>query len=247
MGHDVMQQLYDRYDAKQFATLTPDIGSFDHPRFVQICRLVGESEKILDVGSGFGEFSRKLAKRGKKVVAWDISNRTIEMCKSAGIEAYQINIETDPFIDCGTFDVILMLEIFEHLIDPLVALAKLKDLLNPRGLLVLSTPNAAYIKWRLQLLFGGLPDFGEDRILSDRPYNLLHKTPVTYDALRQVLATAGFEITSVEAEDYGVSVGWSKPGLRHIREWLRKNWLSLFAGSFVVSARPFQSTEHRLV
>jgi 2-polyprenyl-3-methyl-5-hydroxy-6-metoxy-1,4-benzoquinol methylase len=72
VGHDVMQQLYDRYDAKQFATGTPDIGSFDHPRFVQICRLVGEYEKILDVGSGYGEFSQKLAKRGKKVVAWDI-------------------------------------------------------------------------------------------------------------------------------------------------------------------------------
>ena len=129
-----MQQLYDQYDAKQFATGTPDIGSFDHPRFVQICRLVGESEKILDVGSGFGEFSRKLAKRGKKVVAWDISNRTIEMCKSAGVEAYQINIETDPFIDCGTFDVILMLEIFDHLVDPLVVLAMLKVFFKSEGL-----------------------------------------------------------------------------------------------------------------
>src|SRR5262245_28823772 len=66
----------------------------------------------------------------------------------------------------------------QHLIDPLQTLRRLKPFLSNDGVLIVSTPNAAYIRWRLTLLLGTLPDFGEDRSVleEERPYNLLHKT-----------------------------------------------------------------------
>src|SRR5262249_10459017 len=142
----------------------------------------------------------------------------------------------DPLIECGIFDVILMLEIFEHLIDPLLVLIKLRPLLKHSGLLILSTPNAAYIKWRVDLRAAQLPNFGEDRGLSARPYNLLHKPPVTLKVLKEVLKGAGFRVDAVEPEDYGTSDHWSRPPLRQLRNFLQRNWSNLFAGSFVVSA-----------
>lgn len=47
---------------------------------------------------------------------------------------------TNPQLDAGCFDVIVMCEVLEHTSDPHAAVKGLKHLLRPSGLLILSTP-----------------------------------------------------------------------------------------------------------
>jgi SAM-dependent methyltransferase len=243
---DVMRGVYEEYDRYQFRDYIPASDLPDNPRILQIKRLVGTGKRILDIGVSRGDFALALAKEKNEVIGVDISSKAVEICRQRGIEAYRVNIETEPLPAVADFDIILMLEILEHLIDPLLVLRKLRGILNPSGFLLLSTPNAAYIKWRLELLRGRMPDFGEDRQVSSepRPYNLLHKTPVTIPDLYHTLDMAGYEIVHLEAEDYGVSKAWDRPGLRGVRNWLRQKWVSVLAGSMVAKASPRDMEAH---
>jgi hypothetical protein len=54
------------------------------------------------------------------------------------------------------FDVVLCLDVLEHLVEPLDTLRRLKDLLTPSGILVASIPNVTHAAVRLQLLGGRL-------------------------------------------------------------------------------------------
>src|ERR1051326_4770595 len=202
---DVMRELYEEYDRHQFRNYSPPQGMESNPRIVQICRIVGSEARVLDVGVNRGDFAVELTRTGNKVVGLDISSRAVEICQQQGIDAYRLNVETEAIpASLGTFDVIVFLEIIEHLIDPIKTLRKLRAVLNDKGCLVLSTPNAAYIKWRLDLMRGRLPDFGEDRQVPSevRPYNLLHKTPLTMPVLKQTLLLSGFTPVHIEPEDY---------------------------------------------
>ena len=52
------------------------------------------------------------------------------------------------------FDVVLCLDVLEHLVEPLAALRRLAGLLTPAGILVASIPNVTHAAVRLQLLDG---------------------------------------------------------------------------------------------
>lgn len=235
---DLMRSVYEKHDAYQFRDFKADGDVNASPRLLQIQRLVGEHKRVLDVGISYGEFALWLSKNGNEVVGIDISEKSVELCRARGLKAYRVNIETEPLPDLGLFDVVLMLEIIEHLIDPLPVLRKLRTVLKPSGVLILSTPNAAYVKWRLQLLCGNLPDFGENRAALEepRPYNLVHKTPLTIPDLERVLSLATFGLACLEPEEYDASGVWGRFGLRHMRAWLRRRWPYLFAGAVVVEA-----------
>jgi SAM-dependent methyltransferase len=238
---DLIRRIYEDYDAYQFREYIPtsDV-SFDNPRFWQVLRLVGKGKRVLDIGCSRGDFALFLTQHGNEVVGLDISEKAVSLCRARGIEAFRVNVEVEPLPEIGDFDVVLMLELVEHLIDPLPVLRKVRGVLKSTGFLILSTPNAAYYKWRLQLLKGRIPDFGENRFVSaePRPYNLLHKTPLAIPDLQELLYMAGFSMDHIEPEDYRASSTWSMWGLHHLRNWLRKAWPSMFAGNVVVKASP---------
>ncbi len=67
-----------------------------------------------------------------------------------------------PFkIKSGSVDLVLALEIVEHLFDTDHFLAEINRVLKPGGHLILSTPNLASLTNRLRLLFGGYPQYLE--------------------------------------------------------------------------------------
>ncbi len=113
--------------------------------------------KVLDVGCAKGYMARELKKK-KCFVAG------IEQDIAASAEAKRwcddlINADMEAAIDNlryadGYFDVIICLEVLEHLIRPDLVLSKLKRYLNNSGRIILSVPNVARFNHRLQLLAG---------------------------------------------------------------------------------------------
>ena len=205
-------------------------------RFVQIQKLIGENKRILDVGCAGGEIMQYLKDHNNDVVGLDINEESVKLCEEKGLKVYLCDIEKESIPEIGIFDVIIMAEVLEHLIDPLVVLKnKVYPLIKSRGYLVISIPNSAYLKHRIKLLFGKIPDFGEyqGEIQEKRPYNLFHKTLFSLNSIKKTLEMAGFEIKKIEPTQGVIS---NKILKFPIFEVLRNLFPSFWAGGLTILA-----------
>ncbi len=101
--------------------------------------------------------------------------------------------------DLGPYDVIVFAEVIEHLYTaPELVLAYLKELLKPKGVLVVQTPNAVALRKRAKMLLGMNPF---ERIRADRS-NPGHFREYTRPELVGILQQAGFTIDSVQMKYY---------------------------------------------
>jgi len=123
--------------------------------------------RILDFGTGPGYTAIFVKEKfpQHEVVAGDVSI-PIEIKKKlaeVGVEVMEkLTIESNKrlFLDNDSFDVVLFLEVLEHVIaDPRHVLSEINRILRTGGYLVLTTPNIAQLFNRLMLLFGKQPQF----------------------------------------------------------------------------------------
>ncbi len=101
--------------------------------------------RMLDAGCGTGRFSAMAADRGADVTSLDVGERLLakvaEKCDSHRIVG---SAEHVPFAD-ATFDVVLCTEVLEHLRSPRRAVDELARVLRPKGRLIITTPNRAWL------------------------------------------------------------------------------------------------------
>lgn len=105
-----------------------------------------EGLRILDIGCGGGLIAEPMARLGAKVVGADAAEGNIAV---ASLHAEQQGLDIDyrattaeTLAGMGEeFDVVLALEIVEHVADPAAFVSTCRDLLRPGGLAVISTLN----------------------------------------------------------------------------------------------------------
>ncbi len=121
--------------------------------------------RVLDAGCGYGAFSRWASKRGAHVVSCDIGKNLVSR---ASVSAPSQGVVGDAcalgFRD-GSFGTIISSEMLEHVERPIDAVRELARVLEPGGVLVITTPNRSW-QWivrmasRLRLRpFHGLENF----------------------------------------------------------------------------------------
>jgi SAM-dependent methyltransferase len=104
-----------------------------------------------------------------------------------------------PWASVGTYEIIILAEVIEHLYTPpQKVLGSLRRLLKPGGWLVIQTPNAASLEKRLKLLWGGNPY----EMIRETPDNPGHYREYTVSELRALVKSAGFCVTSVSITNY---------------------------------------------
>jgi 2-polyprenyl-3-methyl-5-hydroxy-6-metoxy-1,4-benzoquinol methylase len=102
-------------------------------------------KRILDVGCGDGRFLQVLRDFGSpewELVGVDFDPNAVERCKERGFTAYQTRVE-EMGAEYGTFDAVVMLQLIEHVEDPLILSRRVFSLLRPGGVFVVETPNLA--------------------------------------------------------------------------------------------------------
>jgi SAM-dependent methyltransferase len=102
-------------------------------------------KRVLDVGCGDGRFLEVLRDFGSKdweLVGVDFDPEAVERCRARGFTAYQKRVE-DMATEDGTFDAVVMLQLIEHVEDPVVLSRRVFSLLRPGGVFVVETPNLA--------------------------------------------------------------------------------------------------------
>ncbi len=102
--------------------------------------------KLLDIGCGGGLLSEPMARLGAEVTGADAAERNIPVAQihaeQQGLEiAYRHATAEELVAEGAQFDVVLNMEVVEHVADPLAYLTACHDLLQPGGLMACSTLN----------------------------------------------------------------------------------------------------------
>ncbi|SEK85593.1 3-demethylubiquinone-9 3-methyltransferase [Roseovarius azorensis] len=102
--------------------------------------------RILDIGCGGGLLSEPMARLGADVVGADAAERNIPVAQvhaaQSGLKIDYRHTSAEALAAAGeAFDVVLNMEVVEHVAEPLAYLTACQQLLKPGGLMICSTIN----------------------------------------------------------------------------------------------------------
>jgi len=138
------KSAYEKYRCKPFP------GS-SHTWAMQQLERIPKNARVLDVGSGSGVLGRFLSELGlTELFAIEPDQVARDNTKGIYKQIYR-SIEEVPD---QKFDLVLLMDVLEHLVDPQTTLANLASRLNPGGEVLISVPNIAHWSVRLPLVLG---------------------------------------------------------------------------------------------
>lgn len=160
--------------------------------------------RLLDIGCGGGLLCEPMARLGADVVGADASATNIEVAKIHATEA-RVKIDyrattAEALADAGEkFDVVLNMEVVEHVADVDLFLTKCAEMVKPGGLMFVATINRTLKAWGLAIIgaeyvLGWLPKGTHqydklvrpeelDKGLADTGMSIVDRTGVTYNPL----------------------------------------------------------------
>jgi 2-polyprenyl-3-methyl-5-hydroxy-6-metoxy-1,4-benzoquinol methylase len=164
-----------------------------HRTHAKLIDAVGSDNRVLEVGCSSGYLSRPLADRRNTVIGIELDAEAAHEAEAYCERVLVGDVESmDLQFEPGSFDVVLLGDVIEHLRDPVAALARLRPVLRAGGRLVLSTPNIANWAIRLSLL-GGRWRYA-DRGILDRTHTHLF----TRATLQEAIEAAGYVVDRID-------------------------------------------------
>ncbi|MFX0135401.1 MAG: class I SAM-dependent methyltransferase [Candidatus Hodarchaeota archaeon] len=155
-------------------------------------KLVNGGERILDIGCGNGILLTLVKSKYRELYGIDISNYALSIAKKHGVKTFKIDLNKEklPFKD-NFFDMVVCLDVIEHIFDPYYLLAEIHRVLKLKGELIISTPNIRFLKHLYSLLIKGrFPKTSNDFELYDGG----HIHYFTFKDMKNILEKTGFKI-----------------------------------------------------
>lgn len=188
-----MTNKWTEYQEKDFSTRGAEIAStsLNCSRVKIALSYVGKNKKVLDLGCNDGAITEEVARRGNDVLGVDLEKViTIAREKHTNLNFTSFDISESFPINDEEYDVIIATEIIEHIVDDIFFLQECYRILKKRGKLIISTPNVAFIRDRIRLLFGKYCE-GDTHV---RMY--------TFKTLHEKVMNVGFEIYDEKGYEY---------------------------------------------
>lgn len=178
------------------------------------CMENGHGPEVLDMPCGDGLITELFAQHYDRVVGVDASSKHLAKARARlpHVEFHEALIEDLELDD--RFDSVFMLNVLEHVQDPIAVLHKASSLLKQDGSLIVHVPNAAAINRRIAVLMGSLESCEE---LSPFDINVAgHRRSYTLETLVADVRAAGLEVVKTGGIFYKML---STPQM----DWLLKN------------------------
>ena len=217
---DSLREVYERRGETQYAEpVVPDPAldrKFDV--LTETIRAQLPVDSYLDAGCGDGRYLAALPGLGdlpSRVVGVDIADSILDTARRATSfagfepELVRANLERLPFA-AAEFDLVVSVQVLEHLLDPTAGVSELARVVRPGGVLVLSTDNRRMLitktlnapRWAVTRAIG----MHNSRVVFDFPHGAFGR-----DELVAMLAAAGLEVE--RARTFRFSVVGAPPGL----------------------------------
>lgn len=183
---------------------------------VKSCLEHARGSSLLDIACGDGLMTEMFARHFNRVVGVDASGKHLAMARErvADAEFHESLIEDLELEE--KFDSVFMLDLLEHVVDPIEVLQKAGGFLSDEGILIVHVPNALAINRRLAVLMGTLESCEE---LS--PFDIQiagHRRSYAMETLKADIEKAGLQIVSIGGIFYKML---STPQM----DWFLKNGL----------------------
>lgn len=118
-------------------------GDVDPRDFVEI----PTGARVLDYGCGHAGYLSHFHHRGVAISGAEIAPYAVEACRSHGYDVRKVEDFSHIPFPAREFDIVYLMQVFEHLRDPHGFLQELARVLKDGGMLYLAVPNAASM-WR---------------------------------------------------------------------------------------------------
>jgi len=140
---------------------------------------------VLEVGPGHGFLLQELERRGAKVSGADLATHYLLQLDNGERALFQIDVQdptTFPQEMLGRFDIVVMVDVLEHLTHPQDALLSIRNLLTKGGRIYLRVPaNESLVIY--------------SKVLGC-PFELVHLRSYTKSTLRRELSSTGYRLVA---------------------------------------------------
>ena len=182
----------------------PNILSCD--KYAVLKLISTDVKSVLDIGCGGGRMAFEISKKmaNAKVVGVDGDLEYIElakkMYKSDNLTFIHAKIDEKLKFGENSFDLVIFIDVIEHLLNPAFVLKEIYSLLKPGGILIVSTDNVFYIRNFFKYI---LQSYGILKVKAHIWHNLdrfyawnQHLYTWQMDTLYTLLKVSGFELIS---------------------------------------------------
>ena len=151
------------------------------------------SGRLLDIGCAQGMFCTAATELGWHACGCDLNDTYLSEARERGIPVEKFDVTERWPYEADYFAAVHASALLEHLFDYHAFLREVRRCLAPGGLLIVSVPNLAYIKCRLELLVGRVPSWIRDyeHIRGWTPRDLIRE--VTSHGFRYVQRAGAFQ------------------------------------------------------
>jgi 2-polyprenyl-3-methyl-5-hydroxy-6-metoxy-1,4-benzoquinol methylase/spore coat polysaccharide biosynthesis predicted glycosyltransferase SpsG len=177
---------YRRQYGKTYLEDFPALRRMARDRLEKIKNLTGslEGKRVLDIGCAYGAFLQEAKESGCSVFGIDPAEEAVEYLRvKLGIGALQGFFPDKRLAEMAkseAFDIVSMWYVAEHLPDLNAALASVRGLLRPGGILALSTPSASGVSAR----------FSKENFYRSSPMD--HQTILSPSSSKRIFSESGF-------------------------------------------------------
>ena len=168
------------------------------------CAAAGPKPQLLDIGCGSGALLRRAQLAGFVCQGIEISAPLADQARQQTGCPVHTCFLADANLPEGSFDVITMYDVIEHLQSPRTDIARARALLRPGGVLFLFTPNENALPRMIAKACYRLTAHAVSRPL-EVLYYAHHLSYFTRASLSRLLQDAGFDIMGIHMQPYDLS------------------------------------------
>lgn len=223
---------------------------FDHPssskKIAALLTLLPQEKslRLFDAGCGDGRLVADFKGRGWVVSGMDAHAEGVAAARVNGVDAIVGDLEVVWLVSDDTQDVVFLLDVLEHLVDPMHALREARRVLAPGGHCIVAFPNHFDLRQRVRMLFGGgIVHWSHQKYKDAEAATYGHVRFLRRYELERLFHNAGFSVVAWQWNFMGGGIIPRRLTPVWLRTFLTCRFPNLFSGKFVALLKKTEKKE----